>query len=160
MALALATAVIAVLGTLLGSVVTGRFQERAADRTERETRRRNERSEQLAAITGLAEAVSAHRSMMWRRGDAKFRGDDDRHQELRIRSHETRAAVTAPLVALRLLVTDPELRAAADRMVDTTFGMRHQDADADTLNTARVAALTAHDAFVDAAARYMQAQAA
>lgn len=64
MALALATAVIAVLGTLLGSVVTGRFQERAADRTERETRRRNERSEQLAAITGLAEAVRDRKSVV------------------------------------------------------------------------------------------------
>ena len=152
--------VIAVLGTLLGSLLTGRFQERSADRTERETRRRNERREQFEAITGLAEAVSAHRSMMWRRGDAKFRGDLDRHQELRIRSHETRAAVTAPLVALRLLIVDPELRAAADRMVDATFGMRHQDDDAATLNDARVAALAAHDAFVDVAARYMQAQAA
>lgn len=155
----LATA-IAVLGTLLGSVVTGRFQERAADRTERASRQQDRRREQLTAITGLAEAVSAHRSMMWRRGDAKFRGDDDRHQELRIRSHETRAAVTAPLVALRLLITDSELRAAADRMVDLTFGMRHQDDTADTLNDARVMALEAHDAFVNTAARYMQAQAA
>ncbi|WP_186779864.1 hypothetical protein [Streptomyces salinarius] len=148
--------VIAVIATLLGSVVTGHYQQRATDRSQSETRRRELRKEHLTAVTALAEALSAHRSMMWRRGDAKLKGDLDRYEDLRVRSHETRAAVTAPLVGLRILITDPVVRAAADRMVDATFGMRHQDTDADTLNAARVAALAAHDEFVDAAARYMQ----
>ncbi|MEV5774198.1 hypothetical protein AB0L49_23560 [Streptomyces antimycoticus] len=156
MAAALLTTVIAVLGTLLGSVVTGHFQQRATDRGEAGVRQRELRKEHLHAVTALAEAISAHRSMMWRRGDAKFKGDLDRYEELRIRSHDTRAAVTAPLVGLRILITDPAVRAAADRMVDATFGMRHQDTDADTLNAARVAALAAHDEYVDVAAHYMQ----
>lgn len=156
MVVALVTAVIAVVGTLLGSIVTGRLQERVTSRTETESRRRELRKEHLDAIKELAAAVSAHRSMMWRRGDAKFKGNLDQYEELRTRSHETRAAVTAPLVALRILITDSTVRAAADRMVDATFGMRHQDTSAELLNDARVAALTAHDQFVDTAAEYVR----
>ncbi|MEW2265993.1 hypothetical protein ACGF5T_33420 [Streptomyces sp. NPDC047853] len=156
MIVALATSVIAVISTLLGSIVTGRLQERVTNRSEAESRRRELRKEHLDAVKDLAVAVSAHRSMMWRRGDAKFKGDLERYEELRTRSHETRAAVTAPLVALRILVTDATVRAAANRMVDATFGMRHQDTSTEVLNDARVAALTAHDQFVDAAAEYVR----
>lgn len=154
--IALLAAGIAVLGTLLGAIVTGHIQDRAATRTAGENRRDDHRREQIAAITALATAVSTHRSTMWNRGDAKFREQAERHQELRIRSRETRAAVAGPLMTFRLLVTDPAVRTAADRMVDTTFGMRHQDTDPDTLNTAWAAAVAAHDDFVNTASRHLQ----
>jgi hypothetical protein len=153
---AVLTAVIAVLGTLLGSVATGHFQQRAADLGEAGARRRELRKENVDAVTALAETISAHRSMMWRRGEAKTKGDLDRYEELRVRSHDTRAAVTAPLVGLRILITDPAVRAAADRMVAATFAMRDHDTDAAALDAARAAALSAHDQFVDAAARFIQ----
>ncbi|MFD7710880.1 hypothetical protein [Streptomyces sp. NPDC059786] len=156
MGIAIATAVIAVLGTLLGSVITARLQERASARAGREARRADLRREHLAAITALAGAVSAHRSMMARRGDAAVRGDDDRYRELRVRTEETRGAVAAPLMSLRLRITDPDVRAAADHMVTMTFDMHVQDGDPDAYDAARLAAVVAHDDFVDVAARYVQ----
>ncbi|MFJ6792105.1 hypothetical protein [Streptomyces angustmyceticus] len=69
----------------------------------------------------------------------------------------TRSAVTRQLVALRVLIEDQAVRAAADEMVTLTYAMRDADGTTGELAGAREAALAAHDAFVDAAARYLQA---
>lgn len=83
-----------------------------------------------------------------------------RQQELREESHVTRSAVTRPLVALRILITDPAVRAAADHMVSQTYAMRDavrgEHPDAAALTAARAAALTAHDEYVNAVASYLQ----
>jgi hypothetical protein len=68
-----------------------------------------------------------------------------------------RSAVTLPLVALRVLIEDQAVRAAADRMITLVYAIRDAYTSVDELTQAWDAAKVAHDAFVDVAARYMRA---
>ncbi|MFE2529459.1 hypothetical protein ACFXEL_35130 [Streptomyces sp. NPDC059382] len=156
MLLTILTAVIAVLGTLAGSAVSGRYQRRAAEHTERAALAQTLRRDRLSAVTELAAAISDHRTAMWLRADAKLQGAaPDRLNDLRSRSHQTRSAVTRPLVALRVLVTDPAVRQAADAMVSATHALRGADIDTEVLAHARQEALAAHNHFIDVAAAYL-----
>jgi hypothetical protein len=154
------TTIIAVAGTLLGAIVSGLFQHRAASRTENVARTEQHRRDQLEAVTALAVAISDHRSAMWVRGDAVLKNDPaDRVRELQTRSHATRSAVTRPQVALRLHITDTDVRQAADAMVSATYAIRDATTSTDDLSRARERALQAHDHFVDVAAQYLNATA-
>ncbi|MGW4954583.1 hypothetical protein [Streptomyces parvulus] len=147
---------LAVLGTLLGAVVSGVFQNRAAGRAEGVARAQQLRRDRLEAVTALAVAVSDHRSAMWVRGDAVIKGDPaERVRDLQSRTHATRSAVTRPLVALRIQITDPAVRRAADDMITATYGMRDAYDNGEALTEARRVALEAHDRFVDVAAAYL-----
>ncbi|MFK0182409.1 hypothetical protein ACIQVR_41365 [Streptomyces xanthochromogenes] len=163
----LITAALAIVATLLGAIVSGRFQERAAERQVRAAHGEAIRRDRLEAVTALACAASDHRTAMWRRGDAVLKqAGPDRIEALRGESHMTRSAVTRPLVALRILIEDQAVRAAADRMITLTYAIRQAipAATADTdrqaakqrLTEAREAAKTAHDDFVNTAARYLR----
>ncbi|MEN2424258.1 hypothetical protein AABB02_39925 [Streptomyces rimosus] len=153
----LITAAVAIVATLLGSVVSGRFQERAAERAVRATHDATLRREQLRAVTELACAVSTHRTAIWKRGDAVLqRVGDERIDELRTRGHDTRALVAHPLTALRVLIEDQGVRAAADRMIALTYEMHGAWSSRDGLTSARLTAVAAHDAFVDIAGRYVR----
>ncbi|MFD5556482.1 hypothetical protein ACFWIA_21900 [Streptomyces sp. NPDC127068] len=55
------TAVLAAVGTLLGSIVTGTFQHLAAGRAERAASAEQLRRDRLEAVTALASAGSDHR---------------------------------------------------------------------------------------------------
>uniref|UniRef100_UPI003F4926FE hypothetical protein n=1 Tax=Streptomyces sp. CA-136453 TaxID=3240050 RepID=UPI003F4926FE len=151
----LLVAVIAIAGTLLGAFVSGMFQERAAGRTENAVRGEQLRRDRLEAVTNLAEAISTHRSLMWRRGDAVLKEfPAERIDDLRAQTQESRSRVTRPLVALRILITDPAVRTAVDRMVTLTYAMRDAYTTTDALTQARADAKTSCDDFVEAAAAY------
>ncbi|MFJ9635026.1 hypothetical protein ACIRU8_45775 [Streptomyces sp. NPDC101175] len=144
---------IAVIGTLMGAVVSGLFQHRSAGRTEAVARLAQLRQDKLEAVTALAVAISDHRSAMWARGDAQLKADPaDRIRDLKVRTHETRAAVTRPLVVLRLLVPNSDVRRAADEMVASTYAMRDAFTTTADLTAARQTAVEAHDQFVAVAA--------
>ncbi|MEU1077952.1 MULTISPECIES: hypothetical protein [unclassified Streptomyces] len=156
MLVTLVTAALAIVGTLLGSIVSGRFQERAAERSVRVSHGEAIRRDRLEAVTALACAVSDHRRAMWMRGDETLKGaSTERIEALRGESHMTRSAVTRPLVALRVLIEDQAVRAAADEMVTLTYALRDAYATTEALTAAREAAKVAHDAFVDVAAGYL-----
>ncbi|MGW3954015.1 hypothetical protein ACWEKM_24545 [Streptomyces sp. NPDC004752] len=156
MLVTLVTAALAIVGTLLGSIVSGRFQERAAERSVRVSHGETIRRDRLEAVTALACAASDHRRTMWTRGDAILKGADaERIRVLRSESHQTRSQVTRPLVAMRVLITDPTVRAAADHMITLTYAIRNSFGSAEELTAAREAAVVAHDQFVDTAARYL-----
>lgn len=155
----LITGVIAVLGTVLGAVVNGRFQERAAGRSEAAVRAEERRVRQFDAVLDLTEAISDHRTAMWARGEATFKGDSDqRIRDLQTTSHATRQAITRPLNALRILINDSAVHASANTMVTATFAMRDAYDTAEELTAARRTALAAHDDFVDTAGTYLRAQ--
>ncbi|MGW4232233.1 hypothetical protein ACWEF9_23585 [Streptomyces sp. NPDC004980] len=79
----LATA-IAVLGTLLGAIVAGAFQQKTAGRAERAATTAQLRRDRLDAVTELAAAGSDHRRAMWMRGEAVLNGAPaEQVQELR-----------------------------------------------------------------------------
>ncbi|AKA02466.1 hypothetical protein SAZ_08580 [Streptomyces noursei ZPM] len=150
--------VLAVIGTLLGSIVTGTFQHLAAGRAERAAAAEQVRRDRLEAVTTLASAGSDHRRALWMRGEARLRGaDGDELAELRAKSHVTRAALTRPLVALRLLVPDPAVHTAAQAMVVATYDMVDAATSIEALTAAQDTARAAHDRFVDAAAAYFTA---
>ncbi|MFG3492792.1 hypothetical protein [Streptomyces sp. NPDC047972] len=159
MLVTLVTAALAIIGTLLGAIVSGRFQERAAERAVRVGHTETIRRDRLEAVTALAVAVSDHRRTLWRRGEAVLKGDDDALvQALHAESQATRAAVARPLVTMRVLITDPAVRDAADRMITLTYAIRESLDNAQALASARQEAVAAHDAFVDTAARYLTTQ--
>lgn len=144
---------IAVLGTLAGGAVTGLLQHFGAARTERRARQEQDRRDRMAAVTSLAEAVSAHRAAMWALKDAELRGAPrERVDDLLDASHESRAAVTAPAVTVRLVESAPEVREMALAAVQATYSMR-EAVSLDDLQVRRRQALDAHDAFVEAASR-------
>ncbi|MEV6133195.1 hypothetical protein AB0M05_41455 [Streptomyces violaceusniger] len=161
----------AILGTLLGAIVSGRAQERAAARAAEANHREEIRRDRLKAIMDLTSAVSEHRTVMWRRGDAMLKGRSaERIEVLRDESHESRKAVTGPLTALLVLIQDQEVHDAATHMITLTYAMREafpspsdlaeadtREAAKDTLTAARYDAVVAHDRFRDVAARYLNA---
>ncbi|MFI5775409.1 hypothetical protein ACIA74_44970 [Streptomyces sp. NPDC051658] len=57
MLLTLLTAALAIMGTLLGSIVSGRFQERAAERSVRANHGEAIRRDRLEAVTGRCHVV-------------------------------------------------------------------------------------------------------
>ncbi|MEU9396906.1 hypothetical protein AB0D86_43815 [Streptomyces sp. NPDC048324] len=70
------TAIVAVLGTLAGSLLTGALQhysQRAARQAEAAEDRRNEG---LAAVAHLAAALADHRRAVWVREDLRLRQED------------------------------------------------------------------------------------
>lgn len=156
MLVTLVTAALAIVATLLGAIVSGRFQERAAERSVRVSTGEAIRRDRLEAVTALACAVSDHRRAMWMRGNAVLKqSGTEQIEALRGESHMTRSAVTRPLVALRVLIADQAVRAAADEMITRTYALRGADATTEDLTSAREAAKVAHDLFVDAAAGYL-----
>jgi uncharacterized membrane protein YccC len=85
MAVALA-AVIAVLGTLLGSALTFYFQRKSDDRSERQQVARHLREERMRAYAAFVEAVSEYRSSQfdrWNRGREEPDTDVAREANLR-----------------------------------------------------------------------------
>lgn len=151
----LITTGLAVVATLLGAIVSGRFQERAAERQVRVSHGEAIRRDRLEAVTALACAASDHRTAMWMHGDAILKGaGTERIEALRGESHMTRSAVTRPLVALRVLIEEA-VRTAADRMITLTYAIRNAYATTEDLTAAREAAKDAHDDFVNTAARYL-----
>ncbi|MGW1848595.1 hypothetical protein [Streptomyces sp. NPDC001966] len=147
--------VIAVLGTLLGAVVAGTFQQKAAGRAATAAAAEQLRRERLDAVTELAAAGSDHRRAMRMRGEAKISGSVVRFEELRAASHATRSAITRPLVAVQVLIPDPAVRSAAQAMVSATYRMRDAETSTEALASAQTEARAAHDRFVDAAAAYL-----
>ncbi|MFC7920867.1 hypothetical protein [Streptomyces cinereoruber] len=161
MLVTLVTAALAILGTLLGAIVSGRFQERAAERAVRVGHGETVRRDRLEAVTALAVAVSDHRRTLWKRGEAVLKDEDEGLvQALRAESQATRAAVARPLVTMRVLITDPAVREAADRMITLTYAIREALDSTEALAAARQEAVVAHDEFVDTAARYLTTQTA
>lgn len=152
------TTIVAVLGTLLGAVVAGAFQQKHASRTAAAATNEQLRRDRLEAVTALAAAGSDHRRAMWMRGEAALTGAAPEQLEaLRTASHVTRSAITRPLVAVQVLIPDPAVRTAAQQMVTEAYCMRDHAASTEALAAARESARTAHDRFVDAAAAYLTA---
>lgn len=140
------TALVAVLGTLAGSTLTGvlahltqRAQRVAADAASR-------RTDTLAAVTALVTALDAHRRAMWVREDLRLRGED--WSEARAESHATRAAISGPLLRVQLLL--PPLAPAAVAAARATYALRDVDT-ADDLRLARSVAITSAEDLISTA---------
>ncbi|MFE3903225.1 protein kilB [Streptomyces sp. NPDC059153] len=144
------TSLIAVLGTLLGSVTAYLLQQRTARTDRAESRAHEARRDRIAAVTALTVALADHRRTMWAREDLRLAGAPDAdYREARAASHATRSALTAPLTTLSILA--PGLAAAAHAAATATYALRNAP-DTDTLTARRQAAIDAADHLIHAAA--------
>ncbi|MEW2189861.1 protein kilB [Streptomyces microflavus] len=142
--------VIAVVGTLLGSVTTYLLQQRTARRDRAEVRGYEERRDRIAAVTALTVALADHRRSMWVREDLRLSGASDAdYQAARAASHSTRSALTAPLTTLAILA--PDLAGVAQSAAGATYALRNTE-NRELLDFYREAAIEAADELVRAAA--------
>ncbi|MFJ2584034.1 protein kilB [Streptomyces sp. NPDC087538] len=144
------TSLIAVVGTLLGSVTAYLLQQRTARTDRAESRAHEVRRDRIAAVTALTVALADHRRTMWAREDLRLSGAPEaEYREARAASHATRSALTAPLTTLVILA--PALTDAAHEAAAASYALRNA-ADAEALNALRLAAIEAADHLVRAAA--------
>ncbi|MCY0921953.1 protein kilB [Streptomyces sp. H27-G5] len=149
------SSIVAVVGTLAGVLTAGLLQHRAARTARAEDRADARRQEKLAAVTNLATALDAHRSAMFHRERLSMTDGPDGAADPEARlaaqttSHDTRAAITAPLIRLQVLV--PELTSTAQAAADATYALRNATTTPE-LNALRRAAKAAAVAFVASAA--------
>ncbi|GAB7028766.1 hypothetical protein AB0G35_28160 [Streptomyces sp. NPDC021749] len=142
--------IVAVLGTLAGALTAGLLQHRSARTARAEERADSHRRDQLGAVTDFAAALDAHRSAMFHRERLALTEAGTEHQlEAQTRSHDTRAAITAPHIRLQVLV--PELAGPAQQAADATYALR-KAIDRTELDARRHAAKEASVAFIAAAA--------
>ncbi|MFC9191308.1 protein kilB [Streptomyces cyaneofuscatus] len=142
--------VIAVLGTLLGSVTAYVLQQRTARTDRADVRRHEERRDRIAAVTALVAALADHRRAMWVREDLRLSGAAEAdYQAARAASHNTRSALTAPLTMLAVLA--PDLAGVAREAAGATYALRGVE-DREVLDLYRRAAIEAADDLVRAAA--------
>ncbi|MFF2548347.1 protein kilB [Kitasatospora sp. NPDC058063] len=144
------TTLVAVLGTLLGTLGAGYMQQRAARAERVETRRESREQARVQALRDLVTALDAHRRAMWLREKIRLADPDaaDRFDAARTASHLTRAAITGPLVTLSVLA--PALAGLASHAAQASYAMRNA-ADPDVLAAARDGAVAAVASLVAAA---------
>ncbi|MFJ9078729.1 protein kilB [Streptomyces sp. NPDC102278] len=147
---------VAVVGTPAGVLTAGLLQHRAARTARAEARSDARRQEKPAAVTDLATALDAHRSAMFHRERPAMTddpygaaADPDARTAAQTTSHDTRTAITAPLVRLQVLV--PEPAASAQAAADATYALRKAGTSPE-LKVLRQAAKAASVAFVASAA--------
>lgn len=139
------TSVIAVLGTLLGSTVTHVFQQRSAQRTERNSRKERLRQERLNAYGTYAGLLVEFRQAMMHHWFCEHEGQDaDDEVAIRRRSFELRSSTQHALFQLQLITDEPELIAVAvdaftavgkiDRATDRTDVIVRRDVTRDLID--------------------------
>ncbi|MER6334654.1 protein kilB [Streptomyces sp. NPDC001034] len=145
----IAAAVVAVVGTVLGAGVVGAQQYYAA----RAQRRQTLRDRALTALSELSTALADHRRAMWMREDLRL--SDAAPADVaaaREASHVTRSAITAPQVALTVLL--PQLRLDVNAAVRAAYDMRGARS-AEALASSRESAVAAADSLTAAAAHVL-----
>lgn len=155
---AVLVALIAVLGTLGGSAVTGLLQRRHADRAADLARRDRQRQEQRTAICDLAEAlVELRRRQIWRWSTRRDYGtNNDTYREAKDACFEARTTSRACLLRLRFAgVPEPIVRLAGDAFEASI--VIEEASDAEELTKRAEVSRVAMDAFVAAAASHCAA---
>ncbi|MFG2226138.1 protein kilB [Streptomyces sp. NPDC048644] len=117
------SSIIAVLGTLAGSITAYALQQRASRAERAEQRAAEKATAQLTAVTALVAALADHRLAMWLREELRLAGTTgDAYKDARAHSHTTRSAITAPLTTVTVLA--PALAAAANEAANATYALR------------------------------------
>ncbi|GAA2510077.1 hypothetical protein GCM10010393_48790 [Streptomyces gobitricini] len=142
------TALIAVIGTLLGAVVTHFFQGRAAHRTAALTRAEQLRQERITTYALFAGAVIEYR----RAQNARvYRRNGSQAESTRLESYERRAAARQALVRVQLVCDDSRTVELARRAFEVTHHI-HEAKDETERERRSEEAAGALDAFIGAAA--------
>ncbi|MYW66701.1 hypothetical protein GTY65_21920 [Streptomyces sp. SID8379] len=145
-------ALIAVFGTLLGSMVTHYFQGRATVRSAELARAEQLRQERISSYSAFAGALHDYRRSQ---NDRWFRAHEDgpgtQAEASRFASYEARMSARAALVRVQLVCADPQLRHLADEAFECTNCL-HEAADETDRDRRSQRCKQALNAFVAAAA--------
>lgn len=155
------TAVIAVLGTLAGGLVSGLVQsrsERAARRDARavraEERAASHQDSQVAAVESLVRSLNDHRAAMARRMERLLAGaGEDEIEALREVTRATRSEISVPLAAVSVRAT--ALAEAAENAARASYALREAHDQAE-LDAARIAAGQSVTELIRAAAEFFR----
>ncbi|WP_172383585.1 hypothetical protein [Streptomyces sp. MNP-20] len=145
---------IAVLGTLAGTVVAGLMQHLTATRAARSATAEQRRKALATAVTALLAAVVRHREQQYLKIVAQREGQKDDVEARRTR-YAARSAVTSAMDMLHVTTQDPELLMVAQEAVDAAFAIG--DVPASELDAAGLRARKAHTALRVASARHLYA---
>lgn len=129
------TSVVAVVGTLAGTLLAGWMHSRTSRAAQAVADAKARRSEVVSTVTALVAALDDHRRAQMVRARGRTRGlaltgdvaaADEQYTPA---VHQTRSAVTGPSITLRIIC--PELGGAAERAVGATFAIRDAESLAD-----------------------------
>ncbi|RMI42567.1 hypothetical protein EBO15_19200 [Actinomadura harenae] len=151
------TSLIAVAGTLLGSLATYSFQRRISQQTERFALERQLREQQVSVLSEFARAVADYRggqTDLWHRANES--AGSAAHEEARLRSHRLRAVVNQELFRLKILVSDSVLTQAAEGALVSIWTL-HDHEDRQSFEEGRLKSSHTIDEYVRLANRYVQA---
>ncbi|MET8539198.1 hypothetical protein ABZW03_00855 [Kitasatospora sp. NPDC004799] len=137
---------IAVIGTLTGSLGTIHLQQRATRRAVHRHDLQSAGGQLLTALTAYRAAVYA----LWTANTTNPDADNPPTEQITT-VRIARAALTAARDALFLLTTDTAVRDAVHNALDATFALG-DDQEQDQITTGRPAALAAHHTLLDALA--------
>lgn len=108
------SALIAVLGTLLGSTVAYLFQRKSAERTESFTHRQQLRAERMAVYSDFARAVTEYRRSQYDRWHRKNEDPDSTAaSEARLESYRLKGVAQHELFRVRLIASSTTVVEAA-----------------------------------------------
>lgn len=143
------SAIVAVIGTLLGAVAAGGMQHLMGV----SARRDRNRQARAAAVAGLLAAATDHRREQYLKHVARRNGEADT-RETRAARYEARSAMTKALTAVRLSgVTDDLADLASDLVAASTALGDIPSEDRAAVDAAGDTARRAHAALEAAAAR-------
>ncbi|WP_340560655.1 hypothetical protein [Streptomyces sp. GSL17-111] len=147
------TAVIAVLGTLLGSSVTYVFQRRIAERTRQLDDQARGRQERLDAFASYAGALHNYRRMTVHRWlVANERPDTEDVNAITREIYEVRADAVEAGFRVQLLTDEPGVRERATAALRSITDLHDMCQTRDELDVHRAASRTAIQDFITAAA--------
>ncbi|MEI7058702.1 hypothetical protein WBG06_22960 [Nocardioides sp. CCNWLW239] len=119
---AIFASVVAVLGTLLGSLATYAIQRSTIRQQQALAGAERRRQERVDAISAYAEALTTYRRVKMDRWHAVDEGRDDQ-EALRRHDYEVRAAAVAARLRVELLVDDRDLRAQCQLALEAVDAM-------------------------------------
>ncbi|MFE6861681.1 hypothetical protein [Nocardia sp. NPDC057668] len=111
------TALIAVAGTLLGSIVTHVFQRMTADRTTRQNFADRLRQDRLSAYNAFAASAIEYRHHQIERWH-RLRQNPDTEVTARSESYSKKVELRSELVRVKLLTSDPRIQDLADHAIE------------------------------------------
>lgn len=145
---------LAVLGTLAGTVVAGFMQHLTTTRTARTATAEQRRQALAAAIPALLAALGRHREQQYLKIVARREGPYE-SADARQARYAARSAVTSAMDTLHMATQDRGLLALAQEAVDAAMFLG--DAPESELDAAGLRARKAHTALRTAGARHLYA---
>jgi hypothetical protein len=146
--------IVAVLGTLAGTLVAGFMQHLTTTRTTRAGQAERRQQALAAAVPTLLAALVGHREQQYLKVVARREGQADTTESRQAR-YAARSAVTSAVDSLYMATQDTRLLALAQDAVDAAFAIG--DAPAGELDAAGLRARVAHTALREAGAALIYA---